>query len=102
MPTIGLECYNENGTIRNTVTDYFGRILGTQEVSQNRVWVPWPYPSVPIARRVVFCTSNLSHVTNEPSLAFAYFDPIIGNGKESIFCGIAGDRLPITLLFMEF
>lgn len=99
MAVAGLEVYNANGTIKNTITDSMGRILGTRDISGEGT-MDWPYPNV-TGKRVVAVCSNRSQGDGYFSYAYAYIhESGLLNGKISYSIGL--DRLPMTLIFMVY
>lgn len=103
MAIAGLEVLNPDGTIRNSVTDSMGRVLGTMDVSGSGI-IPWPYPNVP-GKRVVCCISNRTQGEGYFSYAYAY---ILEEGAGypadtgKIKYSVELDRLPITLVFIVY
>lgn len=98
----GLEVLNEDGTVRNSVTEFFGKILGQQDVSTGLAqvaYMAWPYPDVPASQRLVYCISNRSWVDNQNSTAWAIFSDA---SRNNIQYSQDMDRAAITLLFMQF
>lgn len=98
----GLEVLNEDGTVRNSITTFFGKILGQQNVSTGLLVVAtmnWPYPDVPVNQRVVYCISNRSWVDNQNSTAWALFTDAT---RSVIQYSQDIDRAAITLLFMQY
>lgn len=97
----GLEVLNEDGTVRNSVTTFFGKILGQQNVSSGigEAYMAWPYPEVPASQRAVYCISNRSWVDNQNSVAWATFTDA---SRNTISYSQDMDRAAITLMFMQY
>lgn len=100
----GLEVYNADGTIRNSVTDYFGKILGQVNASTPNqtggAWatMPWPYPEIPADKRVVYCYSNGAYTDVQFSYSYAFFQD---DTNTTIYYSQDCDRFPITIVFMS-
>lgn len=99
MAIAGLEVFNPNGTVRNTVTDFMGRVVGTKEVS-GYGRMAWPYPDA-VGKRTVIMYSNRTQGDAYYSVAYAYIHES-GPYAGQIEYDIGGDRLPITLVFMVY
>lgn len=102
MSTQGLEVFNSDGTIRVSVASQLGRVLGTQNVTGYTPSWPyrpmiWPFPEVPIDRRVLLTCSNEALVNNVLSTAWALLQP-----DGNIMYDQADDKKPITLVFMVY
>jgi hypothetical protein len=98
----GFEVLNENGTIRNSYTSFFGKILGQQTLGTALLevkYLAWPYPDVPSAQRAVFCVSNRTWVDNQNSTAYAVFTDAT---RGTIMYSQDMDRLPITVIFAQY
>lgn len=95
---IGLEVFNADGTVRNSVTDNLTRVLGAVNVSGWAGRVAWPYPDIANDRRLVTTVSNRPVVESEVSNAWAYYNRSTGMVEYSQ----GEDLVAITLLFMTF
>lgn len=99
MAVAGLEVFNADGTVANTITDSMGRVLGTMDISGEGE-MDWPYPNVPGKRTISVC-SNRTQGEGYFSFAYAYIhESGLLNGKISYSIGL--DRLPMTLIFMVY
>lgn len=98
----GFEVFNEDGTVRNSNTDYFGKVLGQMDVSTpiaTAQSMAWPYPDVPANQRGVYCISNRGYRDNQISLCWATFTD---STRQTIEYSQDMDRMPITLMFMQY
>lgn len=94
----GFEVCNEDGSVRNSVTTFFGKILGQQELFGSGT-LAWPYPAVPAGNRAIYCMSNLVYAENQISIAYALFTDA---ARTTISYSQDMDRAAITLMFFEF
>lgn len=100
MATQGLQVFNSDGTLRVDVGSQLGRVLGTRNVTgRTPTWpyrpMAWPFPTIPVANRLLLTASNEAQSNNVLSTAWALLD---ANGN--ITYDQADDRQPITLIFM--
>lgn len=97
MAGAGFEVFNDDGSLRNGITDFLGRILGTARVTGRGGVMSWPYPGV-IGRRCVYAISNTPPQDNVFSYAYAK----LRADNVTIDYGLEGDRAAMTIMFMVY
>lgn len=98
----GFEVLNEDGSIRNSYTSFFGKVLGQQSLAtalSEVKYMTWPYPDVPSTQRALFCVSNMTWIDSQNSTAYAVFTDAARN---TIMYSQDMDRLPITVIFVQY
>lgn len=95
----GFEVYNEDGSVRNTMTNFFGKVLGQANFSGFREETTWPYPEVPAANRAIYCFSNAPFADRQICISYAVF---ADEAKNIIYYSQDMDKAPITIVFMQY